>query len=221
MREPGDETVLPPGPNGRGQGFSIGDAVVAPGQAAAVPLFAPQPRRRPSTSAEIMADPETHEAIRRLVTESTLSYRAIGGRYGLRGSRVRDWAVRHAWPRPPGAPKAPTRRDGTPVARRPRPAESDIAAVRRRLVRAVDRQIARIEKGRQATDAAAGERDSRILANLAKTLATLTEKGEGGATRNRMELPDRDALEERLARKIERWAELGREDGGSAPGSGR
>ena len=67
-----------------------------------------------------------------------------------------------------------------------------------------------IERRLSGDGAEVEERDSRILGNLAKTLSTLVEIGEGGTSTKdnpkHREPTDRGDAEARLARRIEAWA---------------
>jgi len=82
--------------------------------------------------------------------------------------------------------------------------------VRKQLIRAVQRQATMVDARLAADGAEVEERDSRILGNLAKTLATLVEIGEGGKrSKDNKEPPDRDDTEDRLAERIKAWARGG------------
>lgn len=86
---------------------------------------------------------------------------------------------------------------------------ADAGKVRARLLGAIDRQVGMIDARPMDEGTEIEERDSRILANLAKTLSTLMEIEEGGKTSKDRELPERDDAEERLAERIKRWARGG------------
>jgi hypothetical protein len=92
----------------------------------------------------------------------------------------------------------------------PQTGTTTVESVRDQMLSAVAQQVAMIETRLAEAGAEVEERDSRILGNLAKTLATLQEIGEGGthAKDNPMdrEPTDRGDAEARLARKIEAWA---------------
>lgn len=99
--------------------------------------------------------------------------------------------------------------DAPPVRRRALTRMTDPEKVRKRLLRAIDRQVRMVDARLAGDGAEIEERDSRILANLAKTLSTLMEIGEGGRTSKDREAPDRDDAEHRLAERIETWARGG------------
>lgn len=86
-------------------------------------------------------------------------------------------------------------------------------AVRRKMLRALAHQVRIIDLRLMADGAEIEERDSRILGNLAKTLATLVEIGEGGTGKKDnpkdREPTDRGDAEARLAAKIDAWARGG------------
>jgi hypothetical protein len=88
----------------------------------------------------------------------------------------------------PGATSGPDSAAGRkpPRARASSPATA--AAVQKQLLRAVQRQATMVDARLAGDGAEVEERDSRILGNLAKTLATLVEWGgqqRSGTTRNR------------------------------------
>lgn len=86
---------------------------------------------------------------------------------------------------------------------------ADAGKVRARLLGAIDRQVGMIDARLMDEGTEIEERDSRILANLAKTLSTLMEIEEGGKTSKDREPPERDDAEDRLAERIKRWARGG------------
>lgn len=113
-----------------------------------------------------------------------------------------------------GAPAAAAK--PAPAAAKPRRttrARATPEAVRRQMLRALARQVQSIDQRLMGDGAEVEERDSRILGNFAKTLATLVEIGEGGArTKNNpkdREPTDRGDAEARLAERIEAWARGG------------
>lgn len=88
----------------------------------------------------------------------------------------------------------------------------DAESVKGRLIRAVDRQIAKIETRVCKKGATVDEKDARTLGTLAKTLQTLIALDrDAGAQPDQPEPADRDKLDADLAARIKRWAE-GRED---------
>jgi hypothetical protein len=105
-------------------------------------------------------------------------------------------------------PAPPTARPRRPTRRRPTP-----ESLRLLMLGAVARQVDIIETRLASAGAEVEERDSRILGNLAKTLATLLEIGEGG-TRTKdnpkdREPTDRGDAEARLAERLKAWARGG------------
>ena len=109
--------------------------------------------------------------------------------------------------RPPGAPLAPTKADGSLIAGKRLASEiADAGMVKARLLRAVDRQIDKVDGRLRKKGAVVEEKDSRILGNLAKTLSALMQIGEGGTTSKDAEPPNSEELEADLARRITRWA---------------
>jgi hypothetical protein len=66
-----------------------------------------------------------------------------------------------------------------------------------------------IDKRVSGEGAEVEERDSRILANLAKTLVTLLEIGAGGTGTKDKEPTDRGDAEARLAERVSAWARGG------------
>jgi len=88
------------------------------------------------------------------------------------------------------------------VRKTPNPVET----ARRQMLRVVQRQVRMIEKRLSGDGAEVEERDSRILANLAKTLVTLLEIGEGGMRTKDKEQTDRGDAEARLAERLNAWA---------------
>ncbi len=200
----------PPGPTPEGEADREGSdpCAVAP-QSGGPP---PAPRRFTSRVAAIMADPTERAELRRRVCETTNSYHQIARDFGAKLTTLTRRVTAEGWLRPEGAPVTTLREDGTTVSRPPLAASlADAGAVRFRLLRAVDRQVAQIESRARKRGASIEERDARMLGNLAKTLSTLMEIGEGGATSKDAEPQNRDELEADLARRIEKWARGGEE----------
>jgi hypothetical protein len=117
-------------------------------------------------------------------------------------------ALEMDWTRPPGAPRSP------PVAARGRrklaQSLADAGAVTGRLLRATDRQLAKVETRLRRPGTTIEEKDARILGHLARTLATLMTLQNGGSA-NTPEPVDRAQLNAELLRRITRWAEGGEE----------
>jgi transposase-like protein len=163
--------------------------------------------RLPSLLDAIMADPERREALRRQVMETTESIRDIAKGWGVNHETLRRRIKNEGWPRPAGAPKATRPSDGGAAGmRRLANSMADAGMVQARILRAVDRQIGKIDARLRKKGAEIEERDARILGNLAKTLGALTEIGSGGTTSKEMERPNRAEVEARLAERIRRWA---------------
>jgi hypothetical protein len=105
-----------------------------------------------------------------------------------------------------GSDVRPVRHAARRSARR---APDPVETARRQLLRAVQRQVRMIDKRLSGDGAEVEERDSRILANLAKTLVTLLEIGAGGTGTKDKELTDRGDAEARLAERVSAWARGG------------
>ena len=90
-----------------------------------------------------------------------------------------------------------------------RAAPDPVETARRQMLRAVQRQVRMIDRRLSGEGAEVEERDSRILANLAKTLVTLLEIGAGGTHTKDKEPTDRGDAEARLAARISAWARGG------------
>ena len=111
------------------------------------------------------------------------------------------------WIRPEGAPKAPEAVGGkTAGMRRLANSMADAGMVQARILRAVDRQIGKVDARLRKKGTEVEERDSHILGNLAKTLGALMNTGSGGTTSKDVERPNRAEVEARLAERIRRWA---------------
>ena len=168
------------------------------------------PPLRPTRSkrlAAIMADPVEREALRASISESDASISSIAERYGVHKETLRRRVEAEGWPRPPTAPKAQRPRNGSQAGmRRLANSMADAGMVQARILRAVDRQIGKVDGRMRKNGAEVEERDSRILGNLAKTLGALMQIGEGGTTSREVERPNRAEVEARLAERIRRWA---------------
>jgi transposase-like protein len=163
--------------------------------------------KRPSALDPIMADPEQREALRREVMETIASIGQIAQRWGVHPETLRRRIGAEKWTRPEGAPKAPDAAGGkTAGMRRLANSMADAGMVQARILRAVDRQIGKVDARLRKKGAEVEERDSRILGNLAKTLGALMDIGSGGTTPKDMERPNRAEVEARLADRIRRWA---------------
>ena len=197
------------GLNGGGAGYAIApDAAATAAAAPGRDVETPRPRgKRPSALDPIMADPEKREALRRQVTETTESISQIAKRRGVHPSMLRPLIKAEGWPRPKGAPKATRPKDGGAAGmRRLANSMADAGMVQARILRAVDRQIGKIDARLRKNGAEIEERDARIRGNLAKTLGALMDIGSGGTTSNHAEPPDRGDVDERLAERIKKWA---------------
>jgi hypothetical protein len=141
--------------------------------------------------------------LRRRIEETTGSTRSIAAQYGIPPGSLARFIAGEGWTRPPGAPKAPGgRRQG---GRRLAATIADAGLVTARLLRAVDRQIGKIETRLKKKGAMVEEKDARILGHLGRTLATLMAL-ENGASAKEPEPADRAELTARLADRIARWA---------------
>ena len=149
--------------------------------------------------AALAADPALSAEARRRVEETSDSYRRIADDLALPPGSLHRHASLNGWRRPPDAPAAPARARGAPPGRRPLAATmGDAEAVMGRLVRAVDRQVGRIESRLRKRGADFEEKDARILGTLAKTLATLMAlERDGGAKARETEPVDRGAISSR------------------------
>ncbi|MCB1501923.1 MAG: hypothetical protein KDK07_19425 [Bauldia sp.] len=165
-------------------------------------------RRRPTAKAllaALMADPTLYADIRRRVTETDESLSRMARGLGIEKKTFCTWVNDQDWPRPATAPQAlPGRRAGR---REPAAPDGDTRDARARLLSAVNRQIALVEKRLGRRGATVEERDARILGHLARTLGALKQIGEGGTTSKEAEPPDRDEeADARLAERIRKWA---------------
>ena len=170
--------------------------------------------------AALAADPARRAEARRRIEETGDSYRRIADDLAVPPGSLHRYASLSGWTRPPEAPKAPARAVGAPPGRRPLAATmGDAEAVMGRLVRAVDRQVGRIESRLRRRGADFEEKDARILGTLAKTLATLMAlERDGGAKARETEPADRGEFRGELLRRIAAWAEEGAESADAAAG---
>ena len=170
------------------------------------------PERPTGIVERLLASPEARSELRRRVEETMQSVRAIAHDLGLPHASLARHIERQGWTRPDGAPVS---FGGSPKGRRKLARDFDDAgAVAARLLRVVDRQIARVEGRLKRKNAEIEEKDARILGTLARTLATLMALGEAGAGAEATEHADPDLLRAELARRIERWAGGGEEPSG-------
>jgi len=191
------------GLNGAGAGYAaVGETPDAPPEGAAAGDDARLTHRE--RIRRLMADPVRYADIKRRVTETDESLGRMARELGVDKKAFSLFIAEQGWPRPPTAPKAP-RRQRT-VARKPAGGSGDIAVARARLVSALDRQIDRLDARLRQRVGDVEEKDSRILGNLAKTLATLMQMGTGGTTSKDAEPADRGDVDQRLAERIKRWA---------------
>ena len=195
-----DQVEARAGLNGAGAGHDFVPMLDA--ETAAVPQPARPGRRSPIWA--IMADEAKREELRRRVMETTESYTAIAKHYGTSTQTLGRAIAPYGWPRPPPAPK---RADGSPIGGKRLASEiADAGMVKARLLRAVDRQIDKVDGRLRKKGAEVEEKDSRILGNLAKTLSALMQIGEGGTTSKYAEPSNSADAEQGLADRIKRWA---------------
>lgn len=170
--------------------------------------------------AALAADPARRAEARRRIEETPDSYRRIADDLHVPPGSLHRYASLNGWTRPPEAPKAMKRADGAPPGRR-RLATTigEAEAVMGRLVRAVDRQLGKIETRIGRKGSAVEEKDARILGTLAKTLATLMAlERDGGAKAKETEPVDRGEFRGELLRRIAAWAEQGTESADAPAG---
>lgn len=191
--------------NGGGAGHELVPKIEAEAANATLPVRAGLKR---SPVWAVVGDEAGREELRRRVTETTDSMTAIAKDYRVSPQTLTRAIAPFRWPRPPGAPPPPSKADGTPLPGKRLAADiADTGMVKARLLRALDRQIDKVDGRIRKKGAEVEEKDARILSNLAKTLSTLMQMGESGKTSNDAEPPDRDEdAEERLAERIKRWA---------------
>lgn len=149
----------------------------------------------------LMRDPATRAELKRRVTETDESYQSMADWLGVSRGAIQSHAKRQAWPRPPtarGGHAAPSIELAT--------LDQNAQLIRARLLQAIVRQVDKVDARLRKRDAEVDEKDSRVLGNLAKTLSTLMQMGEGGTTAKEMERPNRAEVEARLAERIRRWA---------------
>jgi len=160
-----------------------------------------------STIEAVMTDPERRAALARRVMGTRESLRSIARSIDVDEKTLRLRVRAEGWTRPAGAPRAGQRGQGTPGGKRGLARTmADAEAVRERILRAIDRQVGKIEARLRKPGAALEDRDSRVLGELAKSLNTLMQTGEGGRSSKPMEPPHRDDVEDRLAERIKKWA---------------
>lgn len=158
--------------------------------------------RRPGRLAAILADPAAAAELRRRVEETSASIRRIAIDMDVPAGSLDHHIRREGWSRPPGASVARGGRLGRRAVRE----MADAAAVQVRLLRAVDRQVVKIDARLRKPGAEADEKDARTLASLAKTLATLMAPGGDRARTKATEPADSGYFRAELARKIAAWA---------------
>ena len=189
----------PPLTNGAGRAPPGGDGASAEGRFVLVPRADLPPLRKhpPETIARARA--------RALYVETTRSVVAIAAEVGVGHATVSNWAKTYNWP---------PRREGAPRPTGPRKArveQNTPERLRRRMNRALGRQLAQLEK-RGAKSRGIPEKDARTLGLLARTLETLMQLDRNdGAKVKPPETRDRGYLREALARRIAAWAEEGEE----------
>lgn len=137
------------------------------------------------------------DEIRQLFEATDIAVTAIAATYGLRTPDIYAHARRHGWR---------LRRD-QPHGKRVR--RIDREALVMRMLQAVERQIAEIDRRFSPVDGSEppqpDEKDARTLATLARTLELLIGLGKANAPRRRDDEPkgDMDELRRELARRIE------------------
>lgn len=188
----------PPLTNGAGRAPPGGDGGSAEGRFVLVPRADLPPLRK--------HPPETIARARTLYVETTRSVVAIAAEVGVGHATVSNWAKTYNWP---------PRREGAPRPTGPRKARAEQNTperLRRRMNRALGRQLAQLER-RGAKSRGIPEKDARTLGLLARTLETLMQLDRNdGAKVRKPEPVDSDAIDAELARKIERWARGGTAD---------
>jgi hypothetical protein len=170
---------------------------------------APPPVIARASLAALMRDPETREDLRQRIEETDESLNGIGKALCVSSGTISSYVKKQGWTRPDSAPK-PAR----PAVSNHRLAETmaDAEVVKARLLRAVDRQIDKIEQRVRKKDASVDEKEARTLGTLAKTLQTLIALDrDAGAQPDQPEPLDRDELRAALARRLSIWAEQGGE----------
>lgn len=139
-------------------------------------------------------DPPWNE-IRAAYEGSDLAVAAIARAYGLSPERIWRRARREAWPRRRGSERGPAQKSTEPL---------DRGTLVARLFRAVERQIAEVERRFDGTaPPSLEEKDARTLGALARTLELLIglEKQAGRDTSEPE--PDIDEFRLDLARRLE------------------
>lgn len=168
-----------------------------------------RPVRRATRPNPILLLPaERYAALRRAVETTTRALSAIAADFALAPRTLARMVEKEAWPRPYGAPVGKRLAGVSHLAR----ATSDAGMVRARLLRAVDRQIAAIDRRTRERGSDVEEKDARTLGILAKTLETVMALAGGTATPLEREPADRERTRAALAEKIARWAEEEREE---------
>jgi hypothetical protein len=174
-------------------------AVINGGEEGEAPVNATAPPRYRLVA--LMRDPALRAELKRRVTETDDTYKSMGDWLGVSPGAVQSHAKRMAWPRPPtarGGHAAPAIEIAT--------IDQTAQLVRARLLQAVIRQVEKVDGRLRKKGTEVDEKDSRILGNLAKTLATLMQMGACGKTSNDAEPADRGDVDERLAERVKRWA---------------
>jgi hypothetical protein len=153
-----------------------------------------------------LADPAVLEKTRRRVEETDDSYRDIAADFGVPQATLGAFARKIGWGRPAGAPKAT--RPPAQAQRHLARSLADAGDVSARILRAIDRQVSKIDVRMRRRGSELEERDARMLAALAKTLQTLIALDrDDGAKPQAPEPVDRGDLNAELARRVTRWAE--------------
>jgi hypothetical protein len=161
----------------------------------------------PSGMARLRAlDAEAREELRRKVEETPVAIEAIASEISVPRSSLDTFYKEQGWTRPKGAAKSTTGSQARPRSRLPL-SFVDAGAVKVRLLRAVDRQIQKIDARTRKKGASVEEKDARTLGTLAKTLETLMAlERDGGAKAETPEPIDREEIRAAVARRIAQWA---------------
>ena len=144
--------------------------------------------------------PETVERARKLYEATTKPITRIAEELGIGQSTIATWARKLGWTRPAGAPRL--------VGPRTMPTEQATAEqLRRRMHRALGRQLVKLEQRIEKAGGESAEKDARTLGLLARTLETLMQLDRNdGAKVTKPEPRDRASIHDSLARRIAAWA---------------
>ena len=158
-------------------------------------------RRSPALEA-LKADRERYDELRRWVTETKASWGAI--ERDIRGDRLADTTCtlsnRDGCGRRRAAGADQDRRVADGRASGSRREISDTEMVKARLLRAIDRQIDKVDRRLRKRGAVVEEKHSRILGNLAKTLSALMQMGKAAPPRKKWSAPNSAEVEQQIGR---------------------